>query len=208
MTRRGVTVLLVLALAGGCTRGGGTGADPTVPAETSPPTAPSTSTSAPPDIATIPAVIEQAYLDRVLAAIDEIDGRATRIIVEQKRLVPEAAELLAAIYDDEEFSGQTHVWATTIDRDPTFAGFKPDPGARRTTVSRIISGSPVCVWMAVTRDYSAVAARARSPQTEYVAVRPLDKANDPKGLNPTAWMITLEGYNRDGSEPEDPCVEG
>ena len=206
MTRRVVTVLLVLALAGGCTRGGGTGADPTLPPETSASTAPSTSTSAVPEVNAIPANIDEAYLDRVLAALDEIDGRATRIIVERKRLVPEATDLLASIYDGESFTEQTSLWQAALDRDPQLSNFKPSPGNVVTKVSRIISRSSLCVWMEVRRDYSSVGVAAVTPKPEYVALRALAESRPERHINPTAWIISYDGYLSDRSEPEDQCA--
>ena len=208
MARKVVTVLLAFGLTAGCVRGGGRGPDSTVPSGSSPSTAPPTSTSAPPDIATIPAVIDEAYLDRVLAAIEEVDGRATRIIVERKRLVPEATDLMAAIYDDEEFSQQVDVWVKTIERDPQFSSFRPTPGDRLTKVARIIASSSSCVWISVTRDYSPITTRVTGPERdlEYLALIPKQPRAGGAGLNPTAWLVAWDGLHTDGSEPEDKCV--
>jgi hypothetical protein len=159
-----------------------------------------------PNVNEIPAVIEAAYLNRVLEALDEVDGKATRIIVEHKELMPEAAELLHAIYDDLEFNDQVDVWLTDLTQDPELKSIKPNPGNRKTTVERIIAASPSCVWMAVKRDHAETATRPGLPRTIYLGLRPLDKANDRKGLNPTAWMIVEDGFNEDGSEPGNPCA--
>lgn len=186
----------------GCSGGGdGPSADPTVPTAAS-----TTSTSAVPDVSTISAVIDAPYLNRVLAALDEVDGMATRVIVANKDLVPEAAEILNSIYADEEFTEQADVWLNTLDQDPDLRSIKASPGRRTTQVERIISASASCAWMAVSRDYSGTATQPKGPHTEYVALRPLDESNDPKNRNPTAWMIAGEGYDEDGSEPANQCA--
>ncbi|MGQ0520824.1 MAG: hypothetical protein ACT4PX_06720, partial [Actinomycetota bacterium] len=92
-----VAVLLAMGLAA-CSGGGDSSADPTVP------TAATTSSTPAPaiDVSVVPATIDEPYLNAVLAALDEIDGEATRIIVATKRFPPEAADLLNTIYSDAE----------------------------------------------------------------------------------------------------------
>ncbi len=200
MQRLRTLAVAALLLASTCS-GGEDEADPgaTVPTEVT------TSTTVI-DVSTIPAVIDEAYLNRVLEALDAVDGMATKIIVERKALVPDATGLLAAIYDGEEFTDQTNAWLIGLQQDPNLVSIKPQPGNRKTTVERIISASQGCVWLAVRRDYSGTASNPPAPQTEYVALRPLDKTKDRKGLNPTAWIITEDGFNEDGSAPRNPCV--
>lgn len=196
--------MVAAAVTAGCTGGGATPADPTVPTAAST-TATTTSTTTV-GIATIPAVIDEPYLNRVLAALDEVDGMATRVIVAHKELVPEAAEILNAIYSDHEFTEQVDVWLNTLGRDPQLSGIRSDPGPRQTTVERLIVSSPRCVWLAVRRDYSATAAASTRASTEYVSLRPKGASNDPTHRNPTAWMIHVDGFNEDGSEPENQCA--
>lgn len=89
--------------------------------------------------------------------------------------------------------------------DPELSSVKPNPGARTSSVERIITASPACVWMAVRRDHSASSVNPVPPRTEFIALRPLDESNDPDRHNPTAWMIAAEGFNADGSEPGNQC---
>ena len=186
-----------------CSDGGGSGADPTVP--TSGSTSSTVSRVEGLDVSVVPERIDEAYLNAVLAALDAVDGEATRIIVRTKRFPPEAADLLNAIYSDEALESEAEVWFEAIGRDPELGGLKPDPGRRITTVERIISATPACVWMAVKRDYSQTDLDPGPHRTEYVALHPLDRTNDPGGRNPTPWMITTDGFRSDGSEPANPC---
>ena len=149
--------------------------------------------------------VDEAYLNAVLAALDEVDGQAIRMIYATKRFTPEAADLVNAIYSDEETDRRANGWVSALVEDPELRSIRPDPGNRRSTVSRIITSSPACVWMAVERDHALDSVDPEPPRTEYVALRPLDRSNDPKGKNPTAWMITSDGFNPDGVEPGNQC---
>lgn len=201
-TVRGLAAVVVASLAlASCRESQRLPPEPTVP--TAPSTAP---TTAPIDVSVIPPVIDEPYVNAVLAALDEVSGRATRAIVASKNVTPEAADLLNAIYDDERFTIQVDAWYEAIGSDPQLSALKPNPGNRKTTVNRLISASADCVWVAVDRDYSANAAAPVEPGVEYIALRPLDPSNDPNQYNPTAWMITVDGMNPDGSEPGNPCA--
>lgn len=195
----GAAVAVLLA---GCSGEGEGNASPTLPSSAS-----TTSTTTAPDVSVIPEVIDEAYLDAVLAALDEVEGEAARIIVATKRLPPDAVDRLNAIYSDEEFQFQIETWVSAFAKDPQLSSIKPVPANRRTTVRRIITASPDCVWMEVERDDSESSAVPVTPRTEYVALRPLDRSNDPRKFNPTAWMIGVEGFNEDGSEPGNQCDE-
>ena len=194
-----VVVAVTFGLAA-CSDGGGSGADPTVP------TSGSTSSRVEGlDVSVVPERIDEAYLNAVLAALDAVDGEATRIIVRTKRFPPEAADLLNAIYSDEEFARQAELWFASLSHDPALAGIRPEPGPRKSTVDRAIDISPGCVWMAIRRDYSAVNFVPGPEETRYLALQPLDRSNDPKQRNATPWMITYDGLLDDETEPSKPC---
>lgn len=198
-----VPALLVAVSLGlaACSGGGEGTADPTVP------TAPSTSstTARSIDVSVIPEKIDEPYLNAVLAALDEVDGQATRIIVATKRFPPEAADLLNSIYSDEEFDRQAELWFASIGDDPELQGIKPNPGSRKTIIERVISATPACAFLAVRRDYSRVNFEPGPDRTEYLALVPLDPSNNPKGANTTAWMIIADGLRKDAKEPSSPC---
>ena len=72
--------------------GCGAGKDPVadVPTATVP--------TVPPDPYAVPAVIDEAYVNRVLAALDQAVGDVVRMVIRTKVLSPEAIERLQAIY--------------------------------------------------------------------------------------------------------------
>ncbi|HET7486397.1 MAG TPA: hypothetical protein VFJ85_00610 [Acidimicrobiales bacterium] len=208
MRRRSLAAVIVavaLVVAGaGCNRDRGATADPTVP--TAPPSSSSTSsTTAEPDIATIPAVIDAAYLNRVLAAFDDLDFEAVRLIQKQKRVSSEASDIFHAFYGDTWFSTKIDSWISQVNGDPELKGLKQPVGPRHTSVERLIHVSPSCSWIAVKRDYSEANTVPIPPRTEYLALVPLDPKNDPNHRNKTAWMIATDGFRKDGSEPSNPC---
>lgn len=198
---RGLAAVVLASLAlVSCRESQGLPPEPTVP------TAPSTTpTTAPIDVSVIPPVIDEGYVNAVLAALDEVDGQAARIIVAAKNVTPEAADLLNAIYSDDRFGIQVDAWYEAIGEDPQLTAIRPNPGNRKTTVRRLIGVSADCVWMAVERDHSANSTNPVPVREEYMLLRPLDRSNDPNGYNPTAWMITAEGARPDGSEPPNQC---
>lgn len=211
MRRSLAAVVSVIGLAAAACNGGGeSGADPTVP--TAPPTSSTavttstTPTTAVPDIATIPPVIDAAYMNRVLAALDKVDTAAVRVVMETRTVPPAAAELFNSIYADESFSVKVDSWLSALQRDPDLKGLRRPLGDRHTTVERFITNTPTCVWMAVKRDYTrSDVAPPPTPRIEFLALKPLDANNDPRDHNATAWMITADGTNVDGSEPANQC---
>lgn len=193
----------VALLFGGCADRKGPGPQTTVPTA-----APTTSTApAPPapDVTKVPAVIDTAYVNAVLAAIDEVDGQATRLIVSAKKLEPEAGRRLQAIYSVEQLQLEVERWLTGLAQDPEVTGILPKPGNRRTVVERIIAATPTCLWLAVRRDYSKVNVDPGADRTEYVGLQPLDPRNNPGNVNPTPWVIFVDGLRRDATEPANPC---
>jgi hypothetical protein len=191
-------LLGLLALAGLSACGGKdtpTPAGATVPKDTTPTTAA--------DPYAIPGTIDAAYLNRVFAALDAVDGEATRTIVRTRNLPPEAAERLTAIYGDKEFRVQTNRWLDVIEGG--LQGYKPEPGNLKTSVIRVISSNPRCVFLVARRDHSAIAVSPPPSHDTYFYLEPLDPIRNKKHLNPTPWMIGGEGFNSDGSVPGDPC---
>ena len=181
---------------------GGCGGDDTpTPAGATVPKATTPTTAA--DPYAVPATIDAAYLNKVFAALEHVDGDATRAVVANQDFVPDAAKRLRAIYAEEEFQNQVRLWVDLVNKG--LAGFKSPPGDRRTAIVDVHTATPQCVFVAVRRDYSGVIGSVGAGRTNYVALRPLDLARDPSDLNPTPWAIAWDGYNTDGSTPGDPC---
>jgi hypothetical protein len=147
---------------------------------------------------------EVESLNRVLAGLDGVMGDLQRILVRDRRITPEVTDRLRAIYVGPELLNQIDAFRSDVQAG--LLGYKPAPGNRVTTVSRLITASPICMFAEVRRDYSPVAVGlASKPATLYVVLVTKDQADDPKHLNPTPWAMLYDGVQADGSQPDDVC---
>ncbi|MGI8685055.1 MAG: hypothetical protein ACR2MO_08225 [Acidimicrobiales bacterium] len=205
-------VAAVAVLAGACTR---TPPDdpittvPTAPGETT--AAPVTATTTPPaDPFAAPAVVDEAYVNRVLAALDKVDGDALRSVVATRTVDRSAIERTRAIYNDPEFDVELASLHRVLTPD-RLAAFRSPPGDRRTEVRRISSSRPGCLVVEVTLDFSAVALSppAFSPNERQVIVLvPTQAGANPKGLNPTPWSIRYDNVITVGETDKEAMCPG
>jgi hypothetical protein len=179
MFRRAVLLLFLLSA---CSRG----------AASSPPAAPAAGSE------------ETATVDRILAGLDGVMGDLQRILVREKRITPEVTERLRAIYVGPELLNQIDAFKADVANG--LVGMKNPPGNRATTVSRLITVSPICIFAEVQRDYSPVTEGAGPrPASLYVVLVTKTESDDPRQLNPTPWAMLYDGVQVDGSQPEDVC---
>jgi hypothetical protein len=189
----GVAVALVLLAA--C----GGGDEPSGPTATVP--QPTTTT----DPYAIPDVIDEAYVNRVLAGLDQAVGDVTRIVVATRTITPEAVDRLKAIYVGDYLQLTVDLYQDDLFN--SLAGYRENPGNQATAVTRMISATPACIFAQVNRDYSAVSLDPDpSLATQWVALVPIAPANNPDSYNPTRWAYTYDGLQEDLSQPPDPCA--
>ena len=182
--RRAASIALGLLLLTGCSGGGSGGA-------ASPTESPAGAGN-------------EATVNHVLAALDAVMGDLQRILVKERRITPEVTDRLQAIYTGPELLNQ--IDAFRVDVAEGLTGYKPTPGNRVTTVSRLITVSPICVFAEVVRDYSPVSPGASGPPSAlYVILVTKHEADDPHQLNPTPWAMLYDGVQADGSQPDDVC---
>ena len=147
---------------------------------------------------------DEATVNRVLAGLDGVMGDLQRILVRERRITPEVTDRLRAIYTGPELLNQ--IDAFRADVADGLVGYKATPGNRVTTVSRLITVSPICLFASVWRDYSPITEGiAPRPATLYVILVTKREAEDPRRLNPTPWAMLYDGVQADGSQPEDVC---
>jgi len=147
---------------------------------------------------------ETATVDRILAGLDGVMGDVQRILVRERRITPEATERLRAIYVGPELLNQIDAFRADVANG--LVGLKNPPGNRVTTVSRLITVSPICIFVEVTRDYGPVTlGTAPRPASLYVVLVTKSEGDDPRQLNPTPWAMLYDGVQVDGSQPEDIC---
>jgi hypothetical protein len=166
------------------------------------PTAPAQTTTTNPYA--VPAVIDAAYVNRVLAALDAADGDITRMALNHQASLDELTNRLKAIYDDPGVSLEVDL--LTQDAARNFPGVLPNPGNQRTLVSDLISAGPSCIFAHVSRDYSQVV-ESPDPQLtdQWVGLVPLDQTRDPNHRNTTGWLYVYSGFEPDRSIPKNPC---
>lgn len=152
----------------------------------------------------VPPHITAAYVQRVLDALDKVDGDATRLIVANRSLVPAAVYRLEAIDADAWFTEETSTWTDEITAG--LKGYRTTPGNVQDTVKQVLYATPSCTWIETMSDYRAVAVRPSAPSVNYIQLVPAIPGRDTGGWNPTPWMIALEGYNSHGLVPSDPCA--
>ena len=193
---------LALLASAACSNGaadkGSAGANPTL--ATDPPRTTTTNPYA------VPAVIDAAYVNKVLAGIDAALGDVFRIVKRTNTIPPEAYAHLKALYSDPDFM-QIRIDGYQLDIRTGFRNYKPDPGNRKSNVTKILSVRPTCIFVQVLRDYTAVGLNpAADLQTQWVVLRPLDRSRDPNGYNPTPWALAYDGFPPDRTQPPDPCA--
>jgi hypothetical protein len=151
----------------------------------------------------VPGSIGAAYVQSVMDALDSLDGDAMATIAATRSLDPGALARIRAITTAPFFDEQTSILATQLGSG--FSYLRDDPGPPVDHVVRVVSSSRSCIFASVSRDLSAL---ERAPEREplnYVTLRPLQRADDPGGLNPTPWALDFLGFEPDGSPVPDQC---
>ena len=145
-----------------------------------------------------------ATVNQILAGLDRVMGDLQRILVRERRITTEVTDRLQAIYTGPELLNQIDAFRTDVANG--LSGYRNPPGNRVTTVSRLITASPICTFAEVVRDYSPITeGLAPRPSSLYVILVTKSDADDPRRLNPTAWAMLYDGVQNDGSQPEDVC---
>lgn len=196
---RSLVLVAALALATGCNGKADGGADTTLPP---PPTASTT----PADPYAVPAVIDDAYVNRVLAALDQVDGEAVRTLVSVGQIDPRVGEILRSVYNDPQYVQELEGLTKT-----DLSRLKVPPGNLTRTVSRLVEIRGNCIRAEVSIDYSQVAKSPPPRPTDEVnslTLRPTQPEADPTNLNPTPWSISDAQVLRPGQtpRPEDQCA--
>ena len=191
-----------LLLLAACTKGGTAAQTPGATVGTAAPTTTTTNPYA------VPAVIDAAYVNRVLAGLDAVFGDAFRLLVSRRKVEIEILDRFTAVYGDRELLNlQLKVVQDNIMFDA--AKLPPVPGDKHTTVDTVISSSSACIFASVDRDYSAFVGKPSPVGREWVALRPLSVGVDPNGYNGTNWAYVYEGFGPNHQPPgTSPCATG
>jgi ABC-type Fe3+-hydroxamate transport system substrate-binding protein len=190
---------LSLTLAAACTSAGSDDG-PTATLGTA---APATTTT---DPYAVPSTIDAAYVNRVLAGLDQAVGDVVRTIVAARGIPREMAERLQAFYLTKD-AWQLEIDLLQDDVFSGFAGYKPNPGNHVSIVSDLITVARSCLFAKISRDYSAVSMSPTPASTTlWVGLRPTTPSDDPSHYNKTGWGYVYEGFRSDRSAPNNPCA--
>jgi hypothetical protein len=194
-------ILAVLALTASvaCSSGSADKAGPTATVATEP--APTTTTNP----YAVPAVIDAAYVNKVLAGLDAAVGDVTRMILQAKTIPREAYDRLRALYSNDQRL-QLSIDSFQSDMRRNFADYKTDPGNKISIVTQLLDVRRTCIFAKVSRDYSSVGINTSSSDTQWIALVPLESARDPQKYNKTDWAFSYEGYTENRTAPADPCA--
>ncbi|HZT67126.1 MAG TPA: hypothetical protein VFA11_15160 [Acidimicrobiales bacterium] len=152
----------------------------------------------------MPAKITPAYVQRVLNALETVNGESLRLILSQHAFPAGAAVLLRAINTPDEFQRQTGLWGQEIAQG--LKNYKANPGVVHDQLARELSANPQCIFTQVNRDFSAVAVTSPPPHITFIELRSKDPSQDPEHVNPTPWVFAFVGFSSTGGQPADPCA--
>jgi hypothetical protein len=167
-----------------------------------PPTTAATTQASLPDNTTpnpdvIPPVITVAYVNAVFAVLNHLNGDAVRALVASRQVTPTVKLYLRAAYNDPLYAEEVKIAQQSIDGD--LSNVRQPPGDIVTTVERLVSASPTCIFAETRSEFSQVLVRPGSPAAaEYFSLTPKHEANDPRDLNSTPWGFT---FNADYQAP-------
>lgn len=198
-------VAFALTVSVGCSGSGGNALGASAPVGTGPPTTAATTAATHPS--TVPPAFDIAEVSKVIAGLDAAVGDVTRLVVRTRTISEEALQRIEALYDGG-WAMQIVLSGFQADMRQNFAGYGPNPGNKRSTVTKIISATPSCIFVRVERDYTGVSPGAfATADVQWVGLKPLDASRDPRGLNQTGWAFFYEGFPPDRSEPKDQCMQ-
>jgi hypothetical protein len=145
----------------------------------------------------VPPAIDEAYVTRVLAVLDHVQGDVFRRIVATGAFAPSDLLPLRAVFNDPELTGQAQGFATLVQ---SIDKAKNPPGDNHSTVVRLLTARPDCIYAETTVDLSDTVLEPPPPRTSFVALRPSQPGSDPNDLNPTPFSIVAEH-----TKATDPC---
>jgi hypothetical protein len=143
------------------------------------------------DTSVVPPSIDTAYADAVLADLNHVYGNAVRLLKATHTLPPSAVADLRAIYNDPLYNTELRLFSEALYVD--FDTGRDHPGDPVSTVRRLITGTPTCIFVEVVTSLAAVVKTNESPAaSEYEMLQPKQAGTDPAGLNTTPWAFSYD----------------
>jgi hypothetical protein len=137
----------------------------------------------------IPSVITPAYVDAVFKVLNHINGDATRQLFGSGSVDPIVRADLRALFSDPLYSQELANASASLATNRN--SLRNPIGDVVTTVKRVISASPRCVFVETVSDFSPVDIHPSQAASEYWVLVPKVPTNDPMRLNRTAWALSF-----------------
>lgn len=153
----------------------------------------------------VPATIDQAYVQKVMQALDHVYGDAIRELKQTGQLDAKFQTLMLSIYTQHFYGLTTQAWAK--EAAANLASVAATPGDPVTTVDRVIRADRECVFFAVTRNLQPLhSTPVEKTPPRYIALVPKPAGAAGLTANPTPWAMSFDGFRTDGLEPTEPCA--
>ncbi len=153
----------------------------------------------------VPAVIDVAYVNRVLAGLDAVNGDVVRLAYRTRTIPLEALDRLKSIYATQ-LMLQFAIDGLQLDMSYGFKNYRVGSGNRVSTVTQLITVQPNCVFAQVHRDFSATSTdTSAGVNPQWIAILRLDPLRDPNHFNATQWSFGYDGFAPGGARPPNPC---
>src|SRR5579875_2907419 len=147
----------------------------------------------------VPAVITVNYVNRVLAQLNVIYSDALRISLTTKQITPQVKTDLRAIYANPLYQEELAGFKLQLEHYPT--DLRKHIGNRITTVVRLISASPTCIFIATQENFAEILTHpGENFGSEYYSLIRKAPNNDPLHLNRTPWQF---GFNFASIKPHE-----
>ena len=145
----------------------------------------------------VPATITPAYVDRVLAELNHIDGNAFRSARQADSVTPTFLQLEAAIRAGaHELQFQVKLAQQQVAQ--SFRGIRAVPGDRLMIATSLLPAPPMCVLASVNVSFGSITIGAPIKYPPwYVAL----VSSPSTATNPTHWRLADDGFEPGGGAP-------
>lgn len=152
----------------------------------------------------VPAVIDVAYVGRVMQALDHVYGDAVRHLAQSRSVDEQFLKYLVATHNPRIFGLAQDLWVKIQARD--FAGLRDAPGDPVTRIDNLLRADRDCILIQGDRDFTPIyVGDDPNNHHRFVALTPLRADRNPDAMNPTPWTANFYGQRPDGSLPGDAC---
>jgi hypothetical protein len=135
-------------------------------------------------------VITPAYVDKVFAALNHVNGNAVRDLLAADRVTNQVKQDLRAVYNDPLYAQEVVIAGQTLQGN--LSNIRRPPGDRRTIAIDVLGISRSCIFAKTETSFANVIVKQGAPGgSEYFKLTPTQAGADPRQLNPTPWSMAF-----------------